>query len=175
MELAGAGEALENAQALLQAFRAKGLPVVHVQHIALQEEADFFRPDTPGAAIHPPLTPLPGEKVMVKNFPNSFRETRLLEVLRENQVTNLVICGMMTDVCVAATVRASMDLGFKNTLIGDAVATRDRELNGAVVTAEEINRAFLAGLAALGGLYATVTSGAQFLRHLQDEQVPGIR
>lgn len=70
---------------------------------------------------------------------------------------------MMTDVCIDATVRASMDYGFKNTLISDAVATRDRELNGKAVPATQINTAYLAGLNALDGLYAKVVSSNEFL------------
>jgi nicotinamidase-related amidase len=41
--------------------------------------------------------------------------------LKENDISKLVICGMMTDVCVASTTRAAMDYGFENTIIIDAV------------------------------------------------------
>jgi nicotinamidase-related amidase len=51
--------------------------------------------------------------------------------LKENNISKLVICGMMTDVCVAST--AAMDYGFENTIITDAV-TKKREFNGKVLT-----------------------------------------
>jgi nicotinamidase-related amidase len=66
------------------------------------------------------MTPLKTEKVITKNFPNSFRN-KLLDYLKENDISKLVICGMMTDVCVASTTRAAMDYGFENTIIIDAV------------------------------------------------------
>jgi nicotinamidase-related amidase len=46
--------------------------------------------------------------------------------LKENNISKLVICGMMTDVCVASTTRAAMDYGFENTI--DAVTTKNRNL-----------------------------------------------
>lgn len=163
MELVEPEKAALKTKEVLSYFRANKMPVIHIQHIALQEGATFFLPNTKGAEINSIVTPLANEKVITKNYPNSFRDTQLLEYLHENNITNLVFAGMMTDVCIDATVRASMDNGFTNTLISDAVATRDRELNGKVVPASQINTAFLAGLNALGGLYATVQSSDEFL------------
>lgn len=163
MELVEPEKAALKAKEVLSYFRENKMPVIHVQHIALQEGATFFLPNTKGAEINSIVAPLANEKVITKNYPNSFRDTKLLEYLHENNITNLVFAGMMTDVCIDATVRASMDNGFTNTLITDAVATRDRELNGKVVPASQINTAFLAGLNALGGLYATVLSSDEFL------------
>ncbi|MFH7000666.1 cysteine hydrolase family protein [Flavobacterium bizetiae] len=163
MELVEPEKAALKAKEVLSYFRENKMPVIHVQHIALQEGATFFLPNTKGAEINSIVAPLANEKIITKNYPNSFRDTKLLEYLHENNITNLVIAGMMTDVCIDATVRASMDNGFNNTLISDAVATRDRELNGKVVPASQINTAFLAGLNALGGLYATVLSSDEFL------------
>lgn len=163
MELVEPEKAALKAKEVLSYFRENKMPVIHVQHIALQDGATFFLPNTKGAEINSIVAPLANEKVITKNYPNSFRDTKLLEYLHENNITNLVFAGMMTDVCIDATVRASMDNGFTNTLISDAVATRDRELNGKVVPANQINTAFLAGLNALGGLYATVLSSDEFL------------
>ncbi|CAA9198014.1 Peroxyureidoacrylate/ureidoacrylate amidohydrolase RutB [Flavobacterium bizetiae] len=163
MELVEPEKAALKAKEVLSYFRENKMPVIHVQHIALQEGATFFLPNTKGAEINSIVAPLANEKVITKNYPNSFRDTKLLEYLHENNITNLVFAGMMTDVCIDATVRASTDNGFNNTLISDAVATRDRELNGKVVPASQINTAFLAGLNALGGLYATVLSSDEFL------------
>lgn len=163
MELVEPEKAALKAKEVLSYFRENKMPVIHVQHIAVQQGATFFLPNTKGAEINSIVAPLANEKVITKNYPNSFRDTKLLEYLHENNITNLVFAGMMTDVCIDATVRASMDNDFNNTLISDAVATRDRELNGKAVPASQINTAFLAGLNALGGLYATVLSTDEFL------------
>ncbi|HWV73227.1 MAG TPA: cysteine hydrolase family protein [Pseudosphingobacterium sp.] len=164
MELVAAEKTAEKVANVLSYFRGKHLPVIHVQHIALQEGATFFLLNTKGAEIHKTVTPLDTEKVITKHYPNSFRDTELLRYLKENNISNLVICGMMTDVCVAATTRASMDYGFSNTVIADAVTTRNRELNGKTIPAQQVTESYLAGLNALGGLYADIELSEDYLK-----------
>jgi len=163
MELAGAKPAANNAKKVLEYFRKNNLPIIHIKHIAVNEGAEFFLPDTSGAEINSLVLPENSEKIIIKHFPNSFRETDLLAYLKEKGIKNLAITGMMTDVCVDSTVRAAFDLGLKNTVIGDATATRDRELNGEVIKAPEVQKSFLAGMSALGNLYAEIVNTAAFL------------
>jgi len=155
MALVGSLEAGRQAGRLLAAFRAQGLPVVHIQHLALRPGATFFLPGTPGVAFHPDVAPLPGEPVFQKHFPNSFRETPLLECLHGLGTTELVVAGMMTHMCIDTTVRAAFDLGFTCHLAGDACATRDLVRDGASVPAPQVQAAFLA---ALHGTFAQVQS-----------------
>jgi nicotinamidase-related amidase len=115
--------------------------------------ATFFVPGTRGAEIHASVRPVAGEAVIEKNFPNSFRNTRLREELERLQVTNLVVAGMMTHMCVDASVRQAADLGYKITLLGDACATRAQSYGGETVPARQVHAAFLA---ALNGFYAKV-------------------
>lgn len=164
MSLVGSAEAGQKAKQLLEYYRQNHMPVIHIKHIALQADATFFLPGTIGAEIHSSVTPKGGEKVITKHYPNSFRETELLDYLKSKGITRLVICGMMTDVCVDATVRAAMDLGFNNTVISDACATRNRELEPQIIEAAEVNTAFLAGMAALDGLYAKVMTTEQYIK-----------
>lgn len=163
MPLVGAEEAGKNTQKVLEYFRKNNLPVINIKHIATNDGATFFLPDTKGAEINSLVEPKNGEKVVVKHYPNSFRETELLAYLQSKQIKKLVITGMMTDVCVESTTRAAFDLGFTNTIIGDATATRDREVNGQVVKAAEVQRSFLAGISALGNLYAQIVNTNDFL------------
>jgi nicotinamidase-related amidase len=163
MELVSADEAASKAANILSYFRREEMPVIHVQHIALQEGATFFLPNTKGAEIHKSVTPLKTEKVITKNFPNSFRDTELLDYLKENNISKLILCGMMTDVCVDSTTRAAMDFGFENTIITDAVTTRNREFNGKVIPAEQVTESYLSGLNALGGLYAKLESSEKYI------------
>ncbi|WP_353145879.1 cysteine hydrolase family protein [Chryseobacterium sp.] len=163
MPLEGSEQAGKNIQQILEEFRKNKLPVIHIQHISTNEGASFFLPNTPGAEINPLVSPKNDEKIITKHFPNSFRETDLLEYLHSEKIKNLVIAGMMTDVCVVSTTRAAFDLGFNNLIIGDATATRDRELDGQVIKAEEVQRSFLAGISALGNLYSRITGTKDFL------------
>ena len=163
MELASADDTAAKAASVLSYFRKEEMPVIHVQHIALQEGATFFLPNTEGAEIHKSMTPLKTEKVITKNFPNSFRDTELLDYLKENNISKLILCGMMTDVCVDSTTRAAMDYGFENTIITDAVTTKTREFNGKVLLAEQVTESYLSGLNALGGLYAKLESSEKYV------------
>jgi len=164
MTLEKSEQAAENARSILDYFRKNNLPVIHVQHISTNDGATFFLPGTKGAEINPLVLPREDEKVIVKHFPNSFRETDLLNYLQSKKIKNLVITGMMTDVCVESTTRAAFDFGFTNTIIGDATATRNRELNGEVIKAVEVQRSFLAGISALGNLYARVINTDELLK-----------
>jgi nicotinamidase-related amidase len=153
MELEGADAAGENAGKVLKKFRDEKLPVVHVRHLSVRPGSTFFIPGTKGADIHQSVLPSAGETVVEKNFPNSFRNTGLQKALEEKQIKNLVVAGMMTHMCVDATVRHAADLGYKVTLLGDACATRAQAYAGEKVPAKQVHAAFLA---ALNGFYAKV-------------------
>jgi len=155
MELAGSSEAGVRAGKLLQVYRQKSLPVIHIQHISTGKGAAFFLPYTKGVLIHESVAPVKGETVFQKNYPNSFRETPLLEHLRRQQITRLVIAGMMTHMCIDTTTRAAADLGFQCLLAYDACAAKSLSFGGATVSAEQVQTAFLA---ALNGLFAKVLS-----------------
>jgi len=161
MELVGMEAAAANAAELLAQARGTGALVVHVQHLSERAGSTFFLPGTPGAAISATVAPAPGEVVVVKHFPNSFRGTALLETLRAAQVTDALVCGAMTHMCVDATVRAAFDLGFGCSVAADACATRDLVFAKRQVAAADVHAAFLAALAAV---YAKVAPTAEFLR-----------
>jgi nicotinamidase-related amidase len=145
-ELKGSLEASRQAGRLLSYFRQARLLPIFIQHIATRPGAKTFLPGTPGAEIHPSVQPLPGETVFQKHYPNSFRETGLLECLRQEQITRLVISGMMTHMCVESTARAAFDLGFECLTAADACATKDLLFAGQTIPAEMVHHAFLAGL-----------------------------
>ena len=160
MTLVGSDKASENAKIVLGQFRNDKLPIIHIQHIATRPTATFFLPNTEGAKIHENVQPIGLEKVVIKHFPNSFRETELLDYLKASDITELIICGMMTHMCIDATTRAAYDFGFKCTVIGDACATKDLELNGQIAKAKDVQIAFLS---ALDGTFADIKTTNEFL------------
>ena len=162
MELFKPVEASLKAKKVLQQFRAEDWPVIHVQHMSTREDATFFIPKTNGVEIHENVSPLEKEKVVVKHFPNSFRETDLLKALQEQNIKRLVICGMMTHMCVDATTRAAKDFGFDCIIIGDACATKNLEINGETVDAAEVQKSFLA---ALNYFYSRVMNAEEYLQN----------
>jgi nicotinamidase-related amidase len=126
-----------------------------VRHLSVRPGSTFFLPGTRGAEIHESVAPRANEPVVEKNFPNSFRATNLEQTLKRLGVKNLVVAGMMTHMCVDATVRHAADLGYKITLLGDACATRAQSYGGEQVPARQVHAAFLA---ALNGFYAQVVA-----------------
>jgi nicotinamidase-related amidase len=155
MELEGAEAAGSKAAQALAKFRSEGLPVFHVRHTSIRPGATFFLPGTPGAEIREVVKPIDNETVVEKNFPNSFRGTALQNYLEKHKVKNLVVAGMMTHMCVDASVRQASDLGYKVTLLADACATRAQSFGGESVPARQVHAAFLA---ALSGAYAKVVN-----------------
>ena len=161
MELEGAQAAGARAGASLSAFRASKLPVFHVLHLSVLPFATFFLPVTKGAEIEPSVAPAAGEPVIEKNFPNSFRATDLKQRLDQAGVKQLVVAGMMTQMCVDSSVRQAADLGYKVTLLADACATRAQSFGGESVPAAQVQRAFLASL---NGLFAKVQPTDEYLK-----------
>jgi len=160
MELEGSEQAGQVAGRLLGFFRARGLPVFHIQHIATHPGATFFLPDTAGADIHQSVRPLDSEPIIQKHFPNSFRETDLLQHLQRANVQQVVIAGMMTHMCVDATTRAAADYGYACLIAHDACATRSLRFGDRVVSASDVQTAFLA---ALNDAYGKVMSAESIM------------
>jgi nicotinamidase-related amidase len=154
-------EASAKAQLILQAHRDKKLPVVHVQHISTHPDAAYLLPCTKGAEFYSAVMPAKNETIIKKHYPNSFKDTGLLNHLIKNKINHLIICGMMTHLTVDATVRAAYDLGFSCTVIQDACATRQLEFNQATINEQNVHFAFLA---ALQSMYASVVSSDEFLQ-----------
>ncbi|GJH40970.1 isochorismatase [Capnocytophaga sp. HP1101] len=161
-ELVGSEQASLNAKKVLDKFRKNKDLVVHIQHLSNRKDATFFIPNTKGAEIHKNVAPTKDEKVITKHFPNSFRETELLAYLKEHKINHLVIAGMMTHMCVDATVRAGKDMGYTIEVIGDACATKDLFYNNKKTVASEVQNSFLS---ALSYFYASVISTDDFLKN----------
>lgn len=155
MELVGPLEAAAKAYAILQCFREHGGHHVHIQHISRRPDATFFIPGDRGTDIHDSVAHFEGEPIVYKHYPNAFRETNLLDLLEGWGVERVVICGMMTHMCVDATARAAADFGFKVIVVSDACATRALEFGGAQVPAAQVHAAFLAALRSYGQVLTT--------------------
>jgi len=143
------------ARSVLDAFRDAGEPVVHLKHVWDEPEATFMRPGTEGVEIHPLVEPAEGEPVIEKAAPNGFVDTGLEERLRAAGIDSLVVAGMMSSMCVDATVRAAADLGFDVTVVHDACAAPDLSFEGREIPGAAVHGAFMA---ALGDGYATLAA-----------------
>jgi nicotinamidase-related amidase len=153
-------QASDNAARVLAHARKTGDMIVHIHHEIPSESAPFFRPGSKGAEIHPKVAPQAGEDVILKHNPNSFLNTRLHDTLASRGISNLVVVGAMSQMCVDATTRAASDLGYEVTVVHDACAARDAEYDGVAVPAAQVHAAFMS---ALDGTYATVVGCEGYL------------
>lgn len=145
LTLPNAEEAAGRAAEAIEAARTAGLEVVHIRHEEPQSQ-EWFVPGSRGAETHSAVAPADGEAVIVKHHPNSFIETDLAERLAAAGASRVAFCGMMTSMCVDATVRAAADLGLDPVLLDNACAAPDLEHRGRRVPSEEVHAAFCAAL-----------------------------
>jgi nicotinamidase-related amidase len=122
-----------NAREVLLTFRDKKQLVIHVRHKSSK-----------GFEINKNVEPIAGEKIITKEDVNSFKDTDLLEYLKKNDITRLVLIGMQTHLCLEAATRAAHDFGFECVVIEDACATKDVKYGDKVVKAEDVHYSTLA-------------------------------
>lgn len=160
MPLENIESAATNAAALLNDAHTRDIPIFHIRHIAKSDSAPFFRPGTEGSEIHPRVCPAPKEAVIQKDRPNAFVGTTLEADLRTAGITHVTLCGAMSQMCVDATARAAVDLGFQVAVIEDACAAAQVSFHGVTVPAPQVHAAIMAPLAAS---YADVLTTAEAL------------
>jgi nicotinamidase-related amidase len=143
--------------ALADHFRRNGRPVVYTRFIAgpgetlmtlwspecgpdqrscwLGEERSYPDRDGPrqGAAVVDELAPHPGELVLDKYGYGAFHNTPLQDVLAALGVRQVVVTGVVTQICVEDTIRQGMQRGFEMVLVSDGVASFDEELHRATL------------------------------------------
>ena len=165
MELVNPLEAAQKAYMLLQCFREHKQKTVHIQHISLSPTATFFISGERGTYIHDSAAHFEGEPLVQKHYPNSFRETNLLDLLKGWGIERVIISGMMSHMCVDATARAAADFGFQVIIAEDACATRDLKFGDTTIPAEHVHKAFMAALKS----YGQVMKADQVIAHLAAE------
>ena len=147
LPLTGIQEALIQAGALLTLARRHAAPVFHIVHHGRSGGA-LFDPEGPFVAIAPAVAPIDGEAVVRKSLPSAFAGTDLDRLIAATGRRELILAGFMTHMCVSTTARAALHLGYRNTIVASATATRDLpDPLGGVVPAAVIQRSSLAALA----------------------------
>ena len=117
---------LDNIERAIEKANAQGVPVVIIQHIANSEMgvAPFFNKGTTGADLHPRiLAAAPNASVVVKEFADSFEKTTLEETLAKLGVTELLVCGMMTQNCVTHTAISKAAEKYSVCILADCCTT----------------------------------------------------
>jgi nicotinamidase-related amidase len=119
----GADRLLERVGELLERARAAGAIVVHLQNDGPPGADD--EPETPGWELYLPVKTGAREHVVRKPRDDGFDGTTLGEILVSAGVRSLAICGVMSEMCVAATARTALARGYRVSLPYDAHGTYD--------------------------------------------------
>lgn len=144
LPLVGIEEATANAALVIESARQKGHTVIHVRHEMPSAEAPIFTPNSKGVEINERVKPVDDETVIVKHYPNSFRNTPLKDILDNAGIKDITVIGAMSHMCVDATVRAAFDYGYDVTTVEDACATMDLEFNDTQVPAVQVHATIMA-------------------------------
>ena len=123
---------LRNIEQAIETAKAKGIAIIHIQHIANPEMgiAPFFNQETDGSKIHPRiLEAAPDAPIVVKEFADSFVNTNLEETLSGLGVTELLVCGMMTQNCVTHTAISKSAEKYKVSILSDCCTTVDEMIH----------------------------------------------
>ena len=156
---------LPNAQRLLHAFRQAGRPVIFTRHVHHPENLDAGIMDwwwegkciegSPESEIVPDLKPLPAEKVVLKHRYSAFYNTDLETVLRVLKIEDIVISGVMTNMCVESTARDAYFRDYRVWIPADGTGSINEEMH-------------LASLMNLALGFAQVTTTEAILDQIED-------
>lgn len=136
----------ENIQILLNMWREKEYPIIHIQHLSDNDQS-IFHPSKKSSDFKDIVVPIKGEKIFKKKVNSAFIGTGLEEHLKENKIKKVVIVGLTTPHCVSTTTRMSGNLGFETYLVSDATAAfAIKGADGTYYSAEQIHNVSLATL-----------------------------
>jgi len=148
---------------LIAAFRAAGRPVIFMRHVHHPQGLDagimawwwdgMCLEGSPESEVHPALKPLPGEKQVLKHRYSAFYNTDLETVLRCLKIEDLVISGIMTNMCCESTARDAYYRDYRVHFLADGTGSINEEMH-------------VASLLNLSFGFSYVTTAAQVIAQL---------
>lgn len=156
---------LPTVKRLLTAFREEGRPVIYTRHVHHPGRIDagimewwwegMCIEGTPESEVNPEIAPLPSEKVILKHRYSAFYNTDLETILRCLKIEDLVVSGIMTNLCCESTVRDAYYRDYRVFFLADGTGTINEEMHLAsllnlsfgfahVTTAHDIINQFMA-------------------------------
>jgi nicotinamidase-related amidase len=135
----GGAAVLPTVKRVMEAFRRAGRPVLFTRHVHHPEDIDSGIMDwwwegkclegSPESEIHPDLAPLPREKTVFKHRYSAFYNTDLETVLRCLKIEDLVVTGVMTNLCCESTARDAYFRDYRVFFLADGTATVNEEMH----------------------------------------------
>jgi len=149
---------------LIAAFRKVGRPVIYTRHVHHPNRLDagimgwwwegMCVEGSPESELHTELAPLAHEKVICKHRYSTFYNTDLETVLRCLKIEDLVISGIMTNMCCESTARDAYYRDYRVFFLADGTGTVNEEMH-------------LASLLNLAFGFAYVTFADEIIQQLQ--------
>lgn len=157
---------IPNVASLIKSFRSAGRPVIYTRHVHHPDGIDagimkwwwdgMCKEGSPESEVADDISPLPGEKQVLKHRYSAFYNTDLETVLRCQGITDLVVTGIMTNMCCESTARDAYFRDYRVFFLADATGS----------VTEEMHKASLLNLA-FG--FAYVTTAADILKSFNKE------
>jgi len=130
---------LPRVKQLIEAFRKAKRPVIYTRHVHHPERLDagimewwwegMCLEGSPESEVHDDLAPQPSEKVVTKHRYSSFYNTDLETVLRVLKIEDLVISGIMTNMCCESTARDAYFRDYRVFFLADGTGTVSEEMH----------------------------------------------
>jgi nicotinamidase-related amidase len=155
---------LPKVKRLIAAFRAAARPVIYTRHVHHPDRLDagimgwwwegMCLEGSPESEVHREIAPLPGDKVILKHRYSAFYNTDLETVLRCLKIEDLVISGVMTNMCCESTARDAYFRDYRVFFLADGTGSINEEMHVAsllnlslgfayVTTADEVTQQLL--------------------------------
>lgn len=156
---------LPTLKSLIEAFREAKRPVIYTRHVHHPDRLDvgimewwwegMCLEGSPESEISPDIAPLPNEKVILKHRYSAFYNTDLETVLRCLKIEDLVVAGIMTNLCCESTARDAYFRDYRVFFLADGTGTINEEMH-------------LASLLNLGFGFAFVTRANELIQGLRE-------
>jgi len=130
---------LPNIKRLILSFREQGLPVIYTKHVHHPDHIDsgimgwwwegMCIEGSPESEIHEDISPAEEEKVILKHRYSAFYNTDLETILRCMKIEDLVITGLMTNLCCESTARDAYYRDYRVFFLADGTGSINEEMH----------------------------------------------
>ena len=117
---------LNNITTLIEKARKENAIIIYMQHYGNEDSP--FKENSEGWKIHSKILIEKNDLVLKKTHSDSFQDTELDDILKNNSINNLVICGFVTEGCVDTTIRRAKSLGYNLEVVSDGHSTTDSNI-----------------------------------------------
>jgi nicotinamidase-related amidase len=117
---------IANTQQLIEKARRANAPILYIMYT---ETGESMRTEgQPLWQVHPEIAPQEKDQLIVKYYADSFLKTELEARLNEQNIQNIVVCGIQTEFCIDTTCKSAFSHGFGIELASDGHSTYDSDL-----------------------------------------------